>query len=119
MSTTLKILQWLSLFGAGLCAAAASVLLKNAASPGMPPCSVRVLALAIAAVAVYGAGFLLYGYSLRHLPVGVAYVCMVAVATVLLFAYMFVHGQPVHAREWVGAAAVIAGVYLIVGVRAF
>lgn len=117
MSATLRLLPWLSLFGAGLCAAAASVLLKNAATPGLSLWSVRALAFAVGAVAVYGVGFVLYGCSLRYLPVGIAYVCMVAVAAVLLFGYMFVRGQPVHVREWLGAVVVIVGVYLVVGAQ--
>jgi drug/metabolite transporter (DMT)-like permease len=113
----MSISGWLALAGAGLCAAVASVLLKNAASLGLSILSVRVLALDVGALAVYGVGFFLYGYSLRFFQVGAAYVCMVAIAAVLFFLYSLVHGEPIHAREWIGAGVVVLGVFLIAGVR--
>lgn len=110
-------IAWLTLAASGLCAAVASALLKRATSLGLPILSTRVMLVAAAAIAVYGVGFVLYGYSLRFLPVGVAYVCMVAIAALLLFVYSFANGDTVHVHQWIGAAVVMVGVYLIAGAR--
>jgi multidrug transporter EmrE-like cation transporter len=109
----MSISGWLALMCAGICAAVASILLKAAASSGLPLLSMRVMVLDSGALAAYGMGILLYAYCLRYFQVGVAYVCMVAVAAILLFSYSIVRGEPPRPRELVGAAAVLLGVFLI------
>jgi len=108
---------WFALAGAGVCAAIASILLKAAASLNLPILSIRVVTLDVAALAAYGIGFLLYAYCLKYFQVGVAYVCMVAVAALLLFAYSAVRGEPPRPRELLGALAILLGVFLIAAKR--
>lgn len=106
---------WLALAGAGVCAAGASVLLKAATSLDLPLLSTRVLMFDVAALAAYGIGFLLYAYCLKFFQVGPAYVSMVAIAALLLFAYSALRGETPHVRELVGAIVILIGVFLIVG----
>lgn len=110
--------SWLALAGAGACAAVASILLKSASSLGLPTLSPRVMVLDVAAIAVYGIGFLLYAYSLRFFHVGPAYVCMVAVASVLLFLYSALSGEHLYPREVLGALVILVGVSLVAWGRA-
>lgn len=114
-SSSLHLIAWLALALAGACAAVASVLLKNAASLHVTLLDIRALALNAGAIVVYGVGFVLYGYTLRSIQVGTAYICMVAIAATLLFTYSFYQGEAIHARQWIGAVIIVLGVYLVAG----
>lgn len=109
----MNVMGYFALAGAGLCSAAASLLLKAAAISGIWPMPVRDLALLAGAIVVYGFGFLFYGISLRTLPVGLAYASMVAICVIALFTYTASMGATLGVREWLGAVAIVVGVFLI------
>ncbi|MEO6967149.1 MAG: hypothetical protein ABI132_01650 [Rhodanobacteraceae bacterium] len=109
----MNVMGYLALAGAGLCSAAASLLLKAAAISGTWPLPMRDLALSAGAIVVYGFGFLFYGVSLRTLPVGLAYASMVAICVIALFVYTASTGASPGLREWLGAAVIVLGVFLI------
>jgi small multidrug resistance pump len=110
----MNFIAYLALAIAGACGAIASVLLTRVAGIPLIPLTSLGAGLRFAAVAVYGLGFLLYGYALRGVAVNVAYPIMVSASVILLFVYTTAGGHPASPRSILGAGLVLAGVALLV-----
>ncbi|WP_235028706.1 ligand-binding protein SH3 [Caballeronia choica] len=103
----------------GTCSALASILLRFAGKlPGSgeallfgmaaPPLVYRV-----AAIAAYGAGFVLYALALRRLELSVAYPLMVAATILEIMVFGALSGEAMSMRTLAGAALLIASVVLL------
>ncbi|CAH2910164.1 MAG: hypothetical protein CPSOU_1707 [uncultured Paraburkholderia sp.] len=105
------------LFLSGTCSALASILLRlagrvdnNALLFGI---SGRPALYRLAAIAAYGAGFLLYALALKRVELSVAYPLMVAVTILEILLFGVVSGEAVSLRTVLGAALLLASVLLL------
>lgn len=77
------------------------------------PLRVLVDPFLLSALAIYGAGTLLWIYVLRHLPLGQAYPFMALSFVLVPLASVLIFHEVLTLRYWIGTAMIIAGMIVI------
>ena len=105
------------LFLSGTCSALASVLLRVSGQMGGVGSLAGLMTtpnlLRLAAIAAYGAGFVLYALALKRIELNIAYPLMVGIAILEIFGYGLIGGEAVSVRTAIGAALIMGGIFLI------
>ena len=105
------------LFLSGTCSALASVLLRVSSQMGGIGSLAGLMTtpnlLRLAAIAAYGAGFVLYALALKRIELNIAYPLMVGIAILEIFGYGLIGGETVSVRTAFGAALIMGGIVLI------
>lgn len=112
-------MSYIMLILSGTCSALASILLRFAGKlPGSGEAllfgmAARPLVYRVAAIAAYGAGFVLYALALRRLELSVGYPLMVAATILEIMVFGALSGEAMSMRTLAGAALLIASVVLL------
>ena len=105
------------LFLSGTCSALASVLLRVSGQMSGAGSLIGLMTtpnlLRLAAIAAYGAGFVLYALALKRIELNIAYPLMVGIAILEIFGYGLIGGETVSVRSAFGAALIMGGIFLI------
>ena len=105
------------LFLSGTCSALASVLLRVSGQMSGAGSLIGLMTtpnlLRLAAIAAYGAGFVLYALALKRIELNIAYPLMVGIAILEIFGYGLIGGETVSVRTAFGAALIMGGIFLI------
>ncbi|WP_186084046.1 small multidrug resistance protein [Burkholderia gladioli] len=108
-------MNWLIIIASGIFGGIASVLLRIAALKGIALGESSVLPWLMrgAAVAAYGAGFILYALALRRTTLGIAYPTMVAVSMIVVLSFTALHENLLRPVQAAGAFVILIGVWML------
>lgn len=110
-------MAYIFLLFSGSFSALASILLRIAGQMAAPASSVVFatpsMTLRAAAVAAYGAGFVLYALALKRMELNIAYPLMVGVTILEIFIFGLVSGEAASLKTMSGALFLMAGIYLL------